>query len=202
MTMPPDPRIPMLDPDEARAAAERVGVPTGMADLSVFRVLLRHEDLAARVNGLLHQLLWNGTLDARLRELIIMRIGWRQGSVYEWTQHWRVARMLEIPEDDLVAVRDWHGSDRFGPAERAVLAATDETLGVGAISARTWSQLEATVTDERARLEVVIAIANWSMFAQLLRSLEVPLEEGVDPWPPDGAVPDPAQTPVQSELDR
>src|SRR3546814_4974887 len=81
MMLPPDARIPMLDPDEARAAAERVGVPAGMADLSVFRVLLRHEDLAARVNGLLHQLLWNGALDARLRELIIMRNGWRQGSV-------------------------------------------------------------------------------------------------------------------------
>ena len=192
----------MLGLDEARAAAERVGVPTGMADLSVFRVLLRHEELAARVNALLHQLLWKGALDARLRELIIMRIGWRQGSMYEWTQHWRVARMLEIPEEDLVAVRDWHSSDRFGPADRAVLAATDETLGAGAISARTWSELEATVPDERARLEVVIAIANWSMFAQLLRSLEVPLEEGVDAWPPDGAVPEPARTPVPSELDR
>jgi alkylhydroperoxidase family enzyme len=200
MMTPPDARIPMLDVDDARAAAARVGVPEGMADLSVFKVLLRHEDLAARVNGLLHQLLWNGALDARLRELIIMRIGWRQGSMYEWTQHWRVARMLEIPEDDLVAVRDWKASDRFDRADRAVLAATDETLGSGAISARTWSELEATVPDEWARLEVVIAIANWSMFAQLLRSLEVPLEEGVDPWPPDGAVPEPAQNPVVSEL--
>jgi alkylhydroperoxidase family enzyme len=202
MIPPPDARIPMLDHDEARVAAARVGVPAGMAELSVFRVLLHHEDLAARVNGLLHQLLWKAALDARLRELIIMRIGWRQGSMYEWTQHWRVARMLEIPEDDLVAVRDWHGSERFGPAERAVLAATDETLGAGAISARTWSELEAHVPDHRARLEVVIAIANWSMFAQLLRSLEVPLEEGVDPWPPDGTVPERARTPVSSELDR
>lgn len=191
----------MLDLDDARSAAERVGVPAGMADLSVFRVLLRHEELAARVNGLLHQLLWNGALDARLRELIIMRIGWRQGSMYEWTQHWRVARMLEIPEDDLVAVRDWTASDRFDRADRAVLAATDETLGGGAISAATWAELEAVVPDERARLEVVIAIANWSMFAQLLRSLEVPLEDGVDPWPPDGAVPVPARNPVVSELE-
>ncbi|MDY7101687.1 MAG: carboxymuconolactone decarboxylase family protein [Actinomycetota bacterium] len=201
MTNPPDARIPMLDVDDARAAAARVGVPEGMADLSVFKVLLRHEDLAARVNGLLHQLLWNGALDARLRELIIMRIGWRQGSVYEWTQHWRVARMLEIPEDDLVAARDWKTSDRFDRADRAVLAATDETLGSGAISARTWSELEATIPDERARIEVVVAIANWSMFAQLLRSLEVPLEEGVDPWPPDGSVPDRARQTVVSELD-
>ncbi|MGY6500486.1 MAG: carboxymuconolactone decarboxylase family protein [Acidimicrobiales bacterium] len=201
MTTPPGARIPMLDVDDARAAAARVGVPEGMADLSVFKVLLRHEDLAARVNGLLHQLLWNGALDARLRELIIMRIGWRQGSLYEWTQHWRVARMLEISEDDLVAVRDWKASDRFDRTDRAVLAATDETLGQGAISGRTWSELEATVTDDRARVEVVIAIANWSMFAQLLRSLEVPLEEGVAPWPPDGAVPERARNPVASELE-
>ncbi len=163
-------------------------------------MLLRHEDLAARVNGLLHQLLWNGSLDARLRELIIMRIGWRQGSMYEWTQHWRLARMLEIPEDDLVAVRDWKASDRFDTADRAVLAATDETLGAGAIGARTWAELESAVPDDKVRLEVVMAIANWSMFAQLLRSLEVPLEEGVDPWPPDGAVPKPARNPVASEL--
>lgn len=200
MTTAPDARIPMLAVDAARVAASGVGVPEAMARLSVFKVLLRHEDLAAAVYGLLHQLLWNGSLDARLRELIIMRIGWRQGSVYEWTQHWRVARMLEIPEEDLVAVREWKASDRFDRADRAVLAATDETLGGGAISASTWAELEATVPDDRARLEVVLAIANWSMFAQLLRSLEVPLEEGVDPWPPDGALPDPARNPVATEL--
>ncbi len=194
-------RIGMLELEGAKAAAERVGVPEMMAELSVFRVLLRHEKLAARVNGLLHQLLWDGSLDARLRELIIMRIGWSRGSVYEWTQHWRVARMLEISEADLVAVRDWADSDRFDRADRAVLAATDETLGSGAISATTWSEIEETIPNELARLEVVIAIANWSMFAQLLRSLEIPLEDGVDPWPPDGQIPPLAAEPVASALE-
>lgn len=194
-----DARVRMLALDDAHAAADRVGIPAMMADLSVFRVLLRHENVAARVNGLLHQLLWDGELDPRLRELVIMRIGWRQGSVYEWTQHWRVARMLEIPAEDLVAVRDWKASDRFSRADRAVLAATDETLGAGAISAETWAEVEATVPDDRARIELVIAIANWTMFAQLLRSLEVPLEDGVDPWPPDGAEPPAARAEVVSE---
>jgi alkylhydroperoxidase family enzyme len=129
-----------------------------------------------------------------------MRLGWATGSVYEWTQHWRIAKGVGITDEDIVAVRDWQAYPGFGPADRAVLAATDETLGVGAISARTWAELEATVPDERARLEVVMAIANWTMFAQLLRSLEVPLEEGVDPWPPDGTVPEPARTAVATEL--
>src|SRR3546814_13360277 len=101
MTLPPDARIPMLDVDDARAAAARVGVPEGMADLSVFTVLLRHADLAARVNGLLHPLLWNGALDARLRELLILRIGWRQGSIYAWLHHCRVDRTLGIHQDTL-----------------------------------------------------------------------------------------------------
>ena len=39
---------------------------------------------------------------------------------------------------------------------------------------------------EAERVELVIAIGNWSLFAQLLKSLQVPLEEGVQPWPPDG----------------
>lgn len=189
MTEPVARRVELLGPEEARAAAARVGVPEAMADLSVFRVLLRHEALAARVFGLLQQLLWEGRLDARLRELIIMRIGWVQRSDYEWTQHWRVARLLGIPDEDLIAVRDWSASDRFDAADRAVLAATDETLRDGAISATTWGRIEEQITDELARIEVVIAIANWSMFAQLLRSLEIPLEDGVDSWPPDGSPP-------------
>ena len=38
--------------------------------------------------------------------------------------------------------------------------------------------------------ELVAAIGNWRMFSALLRSLDVPLEDGVDPWPPDGIAPD------------
>ncbi|MFP8876864.1 MAG: carboxymuconolactone decarboxylase family protein, partial [Myxococcota bacterium] len=35
-------------------------------------------------------------------------------------------------------------------------------------------------------LELLGAIGTWRFVSQLLRSLEVPLEEGVAPWPPDG----------------
>ena len=38
-------------------------------------------------------------------------------------------------------------------------------------------------------IELVAAIGNWRMISSVLRSLEIPLEEGVVPWPPDGKVP-------------
>jgi hypothetical protein len=55
-----------------------------------------------------------------------MRIGWVTGSAYEWTQHWRVATTAGIPPEDILAVRDWRNSERLTPADRAILAATDE----------------------------------------------------------------------------
>ncbi len=160
-----------------------------MAELSIFRVLLHHPPLAKAVFTMLSTLLFNSKLDLRLRELVIMRIGWVTGSVYEWTQHWRVAKTLGVDEADLLAVREWRSADRFGDAERAVLAATDETLASGTISTETWKACEAHVGGREGLLELVAAIGTWRMISSLLRSLEVPLEEGVEPWPPDGKDP-------------
>ena len=185
----PEARIPRLPADEARVAAAAAGVPVMMADLSVFQVLLRHPALAGALHAPLSLLLWRGSLDARLRELVIMRIGWATGSVYEWTQHWWVARGLGVSAEDLLGVRDWRAYQGFGPAERAVLAATDEVLDDGAVTAPTWAECEQHVGGPEELLELIAAIGNWRMFSTLLRSLDVPLEEGTDPWPPDGARP-------------
>ncbi|HJL62080.1 MAG TPA: carboxymuconolactone decarboxylase family protein, partial [Pseudomonadales bacterium] len=101
------PIIPLLSEAEALNVAQEHGFPEQMASLSVFRVLLKHPDLAKSVVQLLTTLLFTGNqLDKRLRELLIMRIGWATGAVYEWTQHWRVAKDLEIPDEDPLAVRD------------------------------------------------------------------------------------------------
>jgi alkylhydroperoxidase family enzyme len=182
-------RVPRLTIEEAKAAAETIGLPAQMAELSVFRVLLRHPELTKAVFGLLSQLLFRGKLDARLRELVILRIGWATKSEYEWTQHWRVAKQLGVSDADMLAVRDWRGFAGFGAAERAVLAATDETLESGAISPEIWRACEAALGSAENLLELVAAIGNWRLFSSLLRSLEIPLEDGVASWPPDGRKP-------------
>jgi len=182
-----EPRIPLLPVEDAKKAAAELGVPGAIAELNVFRILLRQPKLAKSVNDLLMSLLFGGDLDARLRELIIMRIGWVTGSVYEWTQHWRVALQLGVAESDLLAVRDWRAHTHWSEADRAILAATDETLESGCVSAVTWADCARHLPGETAQLELLGAIGTWRMISQILRSLEVPLEEGVAPWPPDGA---------------
>jgi alkylhydroperoxidase family enzyme len=183
------PRIELLPAGEAKAAAESAGVVPRMAELSIFRVLLRQPGAAKAVQDLLFALLFRGVLDARLRELLIMRIGWVTGSAYEWTQHWRVARELGIPAEDLLGVRDWRRCDRFDARDRAVLAATDETLADGRIGDATWREICRHLPADAERIELVAAIGCWRMISSVLRSLEVPLEDGVPAWPPDGVGP-------------
>ncbi|MGE4607872.1 MAG: carboxymuconolactone decarboxylase family protein [Myxococcota bacterium] len=187
-----EPRVPLLAKEAAAKAAEEVGLLPQMAELNVFRALLHHPQVAQAVQDLLVSLLFRGSLDARLRELLIMRLGWQTGSVYEWTQHWRVALELGVSDQDLLAVRDWRASDRFSAADRAVLAATDETLEAGAISPETWAALEKEIgdpNDPTVLIELVAAIGTWRMISSVLRSLEIPLEDGVEQWPPDGKIP-------------
>lgn len=183
-------RIPLLPVDEAKAAADEAGVPDYMAELSIFQTLLNHPQLARVFNDLLATMLWHGTLDRRLRELAIMRIGWLTGCNYEWTQHWRVASRLGVSAVDLLGVRDWQGHNGFGPTERAVLAATDDVVRDGAVSAASWAACERELGgDKTVLIELVTAIGAWRMVASILQSLEVPLEDGVAAWPPDGRAP-------------
>jgi alkylhydroperoxidase family enzyme len=167
-----------LPVEEAKAAADEAGVPDYMAELSIFQVLLNHPTLARAFNDLLATMLWHGRLAPRLRELVIMRIGWLTACDYEWTQHWRVACGLGVPSEDLLAVRNWCAHSSFGGPERAVLAATDEVVRDGAVGA-----------DSAVLVELVTAIAAWRMIASILHSLEVPLEDSVSGWPPDGQPP-------------
>jgi alkylhydroperoxidase family enzyme len=153
-------------------------------------MLLHNPAVAREIAGTLTTLLFDGNvLDGRLRELVIMRIGWATGSEYEWTQHWRVARGMDIPAEDLLAVRDWHNATNLTAADKAVLQATDDTLERGCIQPETWARCCKYLASEAERVELVVAIGNWSLFAQLLQSLQVPLEEGVAAWPPDGKAP-------------
>ena len=181
--------IAPLPAAEAAVAARAAGLPVGIDEMNLLRVLVRHPRVARSLTDLLVLMITDGTLDPRLRELVIMRVGWVTGSEYEWTQHWVVARRLGISGDDLLATRNWTAYEGFGPVERAVLAATDETLAGGRISATTWAEVVTHLATDEERIELVTVIGLWNMVSSILRTLEVPLEDGVDPWPPDGSAP-------------
>lgn len=185
-------RIPLVPLEEALRIGKEAGLPERMARGSAFRTLAHNPELLKAVFGQLTTLLFKNRFDTRLRELMIMRIGWVTGSEYEWTQHWRFATTAGIPPEDVLAVRDWRNSDRLTAADKAVLAATDESLTGKAISDATWAEVTKHITDTAEQVEFVVALGNWTLFSILLRNLGIPLEDGVASWPPDGKRPESA----------
>ena len=163
-----------------------MGLPGRRTQSEAFRVVANNPGVARVAFSQLLQLLENNTFDTRLRELMIMRIGWVTGSAYEWTQHWRVATTAGIQAEDILAVRDWQISDRLGPADRAILAATDECLAGRSISDAVWAEVVKYITEPGQQVEFVIALGNWMSFSMLFRNLRIPLAEGLTVWPPDG----------------
>ncbi|MBV1881715.1 MAG: carboxymuconolactone decarboxylase family protein [Pseudomonadales bacterium] len=177
---------------ELQSTLSDVDLPKNqLSALNVFRVFLHHPTLAKALADTLMMLLGNGNvLDPRLRELIIMRLGWQTGSNYEWTQHWKVALVFGCTEDELVGLRsDWQQVKTFDGADQAVLQATDDMLEHGRVLPETLHLIKEHIGGEDQMLEVVAAICNWRTFSQMLLTFEVELEEGVDSWPPDGLIP-------------
>lgn len=176
-----------LDPAEAVVRGSTLGVPGALARLNVFRLLLRRPRLAKGVVDVLYALLGSDALDARRRELVILRVAWVTGSEYEWAQHWRIATDLGIASADLLAVREWRSAP-FDDLDRAVLAVVDEAVAGRAPLPADLARLRDGLGDD-ATIDLVAAIGAWSMVSLLLRAFEVQLEPELSSWPPDGTVP-------------
>src|SRR5438552_10942537 len=134
-------RVPMVSLERARDLGEAMGMPAARTRSEAFRTVANNPGVARVAFGQLMQLLENNKFDTRLRELMIMRIGWVTGSAYEWTNHWRVATTAGIPPEDILAVRDWRNSAGLTAADKAVLAATDECLAGKSISDESWAEV-------------------------------------------------------------
>ncbi len=180
-------RLQCIPLEEALRLGHELGIKEAQAGKNAFRTLAHHPELVRHMFGLLNMLAARNKLDARLRELIIMRIAWTTGSAYEWFQHYRIATtQAGVTPEEIVAVRDWKRSDLFSPADRAVLAAVDDTHEHGKVSDATWAQCVQQLKAPAVLIEMLVAIGNWIMISQVLQSLRVPIEEDTAPWLPDG----------------
>jgi len=185
-----DCRIDLLPADQAKEAAQAVDMIPAFAELNIFRLMLHRPKTAKALADLLVSLLFGGELEDRLRELLIMRIGWVTGSDYEWTQHWRIAReQFGCSEQDLLELRgDWRSSTHFGDDEKALLAAVDALLEEGTLSDELANQCLERF-GRNSTIELATAVGCWRLVSKVTNALRIPLEEGIASWPPDGKRP-------------
>jgi alkylhydroperoxidase family enzyme len=180
--------IPMLSADDALAAAERAGIPAVLAGPNLLRFGLQHPKLARVLADMIDVAVLNGALDARLREITILRVGWRIGSVYEWSNHVPIARRAGMSDDELLAVRAADASV-LTPADLVAIAVADDVLDSLAVSSTTLDSARQLLGDGDELLELIAIPGFYRAIGSLLLTFDIPLESHVEPWAPDGRGP-------------
>ena len=116
-------------------------------------------------------------LSPQLRELGQTRAGFLRESQFVFSQHCKASRDVGISEAKIAAIPAWAAADVFTPAERAVLAYTDElVLQNGRVQDATFAQLRQHLRDEEI-LELSYITALYEMHALLSRALRLEYDD-------------------------
>ncbi|MEU4883154.1 carboxymuconolactone decarboxylase family protein [Streptomyces althioticus] len=154
-----------------RLIRRRARVPR---DYNVFRTLARLRGIFPAHAVFLSQILLKGRLPVAEKELVILRVAWRQGCVYEWSLHSPMATAAGVPEHHKRAAAS--EAPRFDdPRLGAMVAATDEILASGTLPDASWSALCDHCTPDEA-LELCMLIGHYVMIALTLNTVGVQLD--------------------------
>jgi len=140
-------------------------------------LMIANSDAAFRpFSQLGNALLTRAKLDAKLREIAILRNAKVCGSVYEWTQHVPIAKACGVSDEQVAAMDNWEQASCFNDTERLVLRFTDEVARNVKGRPEMVEQLK-KVMGTAEIVELILSIGFWGMVARLLETTEVELEE-------------------------
>jgi 4-carboxymuconolactone decarboxylase len=144
--------------------------------LNLYRMLPHAGPAAVGFLTLGGALLRRNELDARLREIAILRVGMLSGASYEVYQHRRVAAKVGLSDDKILAIVERDADPAaFDEQERFVIAFTDQLV-------RHVKAPDAMFDEAKRRFpprqlsELVLTIGYYMMVSRFLENFEVDIE--------------------------
>lgn len=164
---------------EIRAMLDPSG--SGREIAAVYRTFARHPKLYVPRQILSEYIRTKSTLSPRVREMLILRIGWRCQSAYEWAAHAPAGRRAGLTNDQIQMLAR-SGYEGWTAADAAIVRAADELFDEDVISDATWKALDDQF-DERQLLDVLITTGGYRMVSMVLNTFGVPAELNSEPFP-------------------
>ncbi len=149
--------------------------------LNIFRTLSTNKPLAKGFLALGGHLLQGDVLPAREREIVILRVGWRSGSEYEFGQHTVIGRSAGLSSDEIDRLAD-AGDGSWSPEDQALVDLVDELCDDNVVSEATWQALHSRF-DDAAMLELLVLAGFYRLVSGMLNSVGVALEPTTPGWP-------------------
>jgi 4-carboxymuconolactone decarboxylase len=173
--------IPQVSPPYGPKVAEVMDkVDLGaLSSVNLMRTLAHQPRLFGNLMALGGSLMYRTALEARLREIAILRTAARTRSEYEWGMHVTLFREpCRLTEVELTSLQYGSAADGcWGENERLVVRVADELHDTSTLSEATGATL-AGAYEPAVIIELLVTIGNYRMLAQVLNACRVPLEAG------------------------
>jgi len=180
---PTAPRLPALADPGADVADLLATLVVGDGTLpNILGVMGHHPRLLKQFTKLGGVFLATGLLPPREREIVILRVGWKCGSVYEFGQHTLMGRKAGLSDGEIAALATTTAAGPWSADDRALIALADELCDDDCVGDATWAALRGRGSE--AELVELAAMAGfYRMVSGFLNTMGVPLDDGVPPWP-------------------
>jgi len=179
----PAPRITPLGPPyepEVESMLQKWMPPgSAMEPLVLFRTLVVHDDLAARMRPLGAGILGHGRIEPREREIVIHRTCALEGAEYEWGVH-AVAfgKAVGLTDGQLAATVKGNAADpAWSEPDRLLIRLCDELHDSCTVSDSLWSELAERYREDQL-LELVVTVGWYRLVAGVINAARIELE----PW--------------------
>jgi AhpD family alkylhydroperoxidase len=167
------PRIPYFDLEKAPTSFREL--LSSRPPLNIYRMLPHAVNAAPGFLQLGGALLRDSELDAKLRELAILRVGVLNKATYEVHQHKRVARRVGLPAEKIEAITTGADAGVYTPLEQKILRFTDEVVRNVKAPEPMFRELLAEL-NQRQMAELVLTIGFYMMVCRFLENFEVEIE--------------------------
>jgi alkylhydroperoxidase family enzyme len=176
------PRIEPLAHDDPNASARTLGSDrNGGRPLNIFLTLAKNPSLYDAFTKLGTHLLFKGGIPAREREIVILRVGWRAQSEYEFGQHTVIGEAAGLAADEIDRLAQ-QGLDGWSDDDAALVRMADELCADDVVSDGTWQALNRR-WKEPELLELLMLAGFYRLVSGLLNSAGVALEPTTPGWP-------------------
>lgn len=147
-------------------------------NINLIRLLAHSPGMARSMKGLGDYIRHHSTLDARLRELAILQIGYSSRSEYEYSHHVKIGRGFGVTDDDLrwLAAETAGQPNGFGAIEKLVLRAARETMSLPKLPQSTFSDLREHFSAEHL-VDLIVTMGVYVGIVRILAAFEMDVEE-------------------------
>lgn len=179
---------PPYSPEQERNIKNNTKFKGGLSPLNLRLALANHVPLGTAFQEIAHKILFESEVNARYREIAIIRTGALTRCEYEWGMHVSIfAEKCSLDShliQELTLKLSWHdfNEENWSKQDLLTVRMTDELHRFSTISDETWTQM----TDEwpmEQVIELIMASGVYHMASFFLNSASVPLEVGQEHFP-------------------